>query len=164
MVHPALSLSGSRGSCVRGALLTSAESSRGREAIPGRPARAGKATPVRAVLSSERRICRRMAPWGGFDLRFGAHGSIRARAFPGAAPHAGKRRRGGGGRESFLFRGALGAIFFQAALAARLLHGLEAALLLRLVAYERIHVTAEFHRHGRGEQVEALTEYVGEIP
>src|SRR5262245_11904304 len=60
--------------------------------------------------------------------------------------------------------GALGAILLEAPLAAFLVGGLEAALFLGFVAHEGIHVAAEFHRDGRGEQVELVAEYIGEIP
>src|SRR5687768_13176990 len=59
--------------------------------------------------------------------------------------------------------GTFGAVFLDATVATFLLRSLESSLFLRLVLQEGIHVAAEFHGHGRGEQIEAFAEHVGEI-
>src|SRR5688572_14874729 len=141
------------------------------KAIPGRPARGGKATPVCPWNSS----CGRSRRRTGGNLRFAGLRSTRARnngdPFSSTAslywlrvyPDSRNVPVISLSTAALLLRRALGPVLLDAPLAPLLVGGLQAALFLGLVAYVGIDVAAEFYRHRGGEQVEPLAEHVGEI-
>src|SRR5689334_21390427 len=163
-----------RGSCIRDAQLTSAESSLG-----AKPSLVDLRVDTKLRLRA-RRIQAVEIPVGGWRQVAARLVLCRRREYSRARNHAAACGRAKCKRyllpafagksamsplpAGFLFRRALGAVFLEPALAAFLLRGLESALLLRLVAYEGIYVAAELDAHRRREQVEALAEHVGEVP